>query len=356
MSSNIPMSRTRRGDGGGGEREHLLESDNDDSSGEATTVVSPRGNSFIYKLTSIASIGGFLFGYDTGVVSGAILLIKADPDFDMSTLEVEFVVSVTVGVACLFALIGGWLNRSIGRKLTIIISSVFFILGSAILGLARSYTELLIGRAVVGAGLGIASMSVPIYLAECAPTEYRGAIITVNNLSITGGQLIAALVCALLANVSEGWRWMLALAAFPAALQLVGFVFILPESPRYLLEMGKSYAARETLQRIRGGGVDEELEYMERNIRDSQRANNAGSGLFTTGNGRHALVIGCMLQLFQQFTGINTVMYYSATIIYMSGLVTDPGAAVWFAALTASMNFIFTLVGLWSIERFGRRK
>ena len=344
--------------GNGQEREHFIESD-DNSSGddvEAPTVVPPSSNTFLYKLTSIASIGGFLFGYDTGVVSGAILLIKADPDFDMSTLEVELVVSVTVGVACLFALIGGWLNRSIGRKLTIIISSVFFVLGSVILGLARNYTELLIGRAVVGAGLGIASMSVPIYLAECAPTEYRGAIITVNNLSITGGQLIAALVCALLVNVNEGWRWMLALAALPAALQLVGFVFILPESPRYLLEMGKSYAARETLQRIRGGGVDEELEYMERNIRDNQRVDNVGSGLFTSGNGKHALAIGCTLQLFQQFTGINTVMYYSATIIYMSGLVTDPGAAVWFAALTASTNFIFTLVGLWSIERFGRRK
>ena len=287
-------------------------------------------------------------------MSGAILLIQSDSDFDMTTLEVEFVVSVTVGVACLFALIGGWLNQSIGRKLTIIISSAFFILGSLILGLSRTYTELLIGRAVVGAGLGIASMSVPIYLAECAPTEHRGAIITVNNLSITGGQLIAALVCALLANVNDGWRWMLGLAAGPAILQLFGFIFVLPESPRYLLEAGKTYAARETLQRIRGCPVDDELEYMERNIRQNQQT--TGSGLFTTANGRHALVVGCMLQLFQQFTGINTVMYYSATIIYMSGLVTDPSAAVWFAALTASMNFIFTLVGLWSIEKFGRRK
>lgn len=121
-----------------------------------------------------------------------------------------------------------------------------------------------------------------------------------------------------------------------------------------MLESEKSYAAREVLQKIRGGEVDEELEYMEKNIRENNR--NTGSGLFTTANGRHALTVGSMLQLFQQFTGINTVMYYSATIIYMSGLVTDPGAAVWFAALTASMNFIFTLVGLWSIEKFGRRK
>ena len=127
----------------------------------------------------------------------------------MTTLEIEFVVSVTVGVACVFALLGGWLNKSIGRKLTIIISSAFFVLGSVILGLARSYTELLIGRAVVGAGLGVASMSVPIYLAECAPTQHRGAIITVNNLSITGGQLVAALTCAVLADANNGWRWML---------------------------------------------------------------------------------------------------------------------------------------------------
>ena len=219
--------------------------------------------------------------------------------------------------------------------------------------MARSYTELLLGRAVVGAGLGLASMSVPIYLSECAPTEHRGAIITVNNLSITGGQLVAALVCAALSNVDKGWRWMLGLAAGPAVLQLLGFVFVLPESPRYLLETGKNYQAREILQRIRGGAVDEELENMERSIRQSTRTK---TGLFSTANGRHALVIGCLLQLFQQFTGINTVMYYSATIIYMSGLVTEASAAVWFAALTASINFIFTLVGLWSIEAFGRRK
>lgn len=314
-----------------------------------------KSNGFIYKLTIIASIGGFLFGYDTGVVSGAILMIKADPIFDLTTQEIEAVVGITVGVACLFSLLGGWLNKSIGRRWTIIISSVLFGIGSINLGIAKTLWELLLGRAIIGAGLGIASMSVPIYLSECAPTAYRGMIVTINNLSITGGQLVAALTCGALSGVDEGWRWMLALALAPAVIQLLGFIFILPESPRYLIEKDQKNKARKILRKIRGGGnIDDEMAEMSRKIEESQNEN--WMALFVTRNGRHALIVGSMLQFFQQFTGINTVMYYSATIIYMSGLVTDPSEAVWFAALTASMNFIFTLVGLWTIEKLGRRK
>ena len=113
-------------------------------------------------------------------------MIKADPIFDLTTQEIEAVVGITVGVACLFSLLGGWLNKSIGRRWTIIISSVLFGIGSINLGIAKTLWELLLGRAIIGAGLGIASMSVPIYLSECAPTAYRGMIVTINNLSITG--------------------------------------------------------------------------------------------------------------------------------------------------------------------------
>ena len=164
-----------------------------------------------------------------GVVSGAILMIKSDPIFDLTTQEIEAVVGITVGVACLFSLLGGWLNKSIGRRWTIIISSVLFGIGSINLGIAKTLWELLLGRAIIGAGLGIASMSVPIYLSECAPTAYRGMIVTINNLSITGGQLVAALTCGALSGVDEGWRWMLGLALAPAIIQMLGFIFILPE-------------------------------------------------------------------------------------------------------------------------------
>ena len=122
-----------------------------------------------------------------------------------------------------------------------------------------------------------------------------------------------------------------------------------------MIEKDQKNKARKILRKIRGGGnIDDEMNEMSRKIEESQNEN--WMALFGTRNGRHALVVGSMLQFFQQFTGINTVMYYSATIIYMSGLVTDPSEAVWFAALTASMNFIFTLVGLWTIEKLGRRK
>ena len=180
------------------------------------------------------------------MVSGAILMITEDDLFkDLTTFQIELVVSITVGVAFIFALFGGWMNRTFGRRIAIIVSSFFFGLGAIMLAVAHTFIELLIGRAVLGIGLGIASMSVPIYLSECAPKKSRGAIITINNLSLTGGQFLSAFVCAILSDVTFGWRYMLGIAAIPAILQFFGFIFLLPESPRYLMEKGRHDEARE---------------------------------------------------------------------------------------------------------------
>jgi len=141
----------------------------------------------------------------------------------------------------------------------------------------------------------------------------------------------------------------------PAIVQIVGFVAAMPESPRYLIEIDERDEASRILRRIRGKeNVDEEVNRIVADIEVNR--GDSFLSLFNTENGRHALFVGCSLQFFQQFTGINTVMYYSATIIYMSGIVTSPSAAIWLSALTSSMNFIFTLVGLYTIERAGRRK
>ena len=164
---------------------------------------------------------------------------------DLTTFQIELVVSITVGVAFIFALFGGWMNRTFGRRIAIIVSSFFFGLGAIMLAVAHTFIELLVGRAVLGVGLGIASMSVPIYLSECAPKKSRGAIITINNLSLTGGQFLSAFVCAILSDVPFGWRYMLGIAAIPAILQFFGFIFLLPESPRYLMEKGRDDEARE---------------------------------------------------------------------------------------------------------------
>ncbi|CAG5091410.1 Oidioi.mRNA.OKI2018_I69.PAR.g13035.t1.cds [Oikopleura dioica] len=219
---------------------------------------------------------------------------------------------------------------------------------------SSGFATLMIGRAIVGTGLGVSSMSIPLYLSECAPSDVRGKIVTVNNLSITGGQLIAALIDGAFSKVPGGWRWMLGLAFIPAVIQFLGFIFLMPESPRYIIEHKTYYEAKEVLAKIRADDdVDEELDEMKREVELNKHSN--WRDLFKTKNGRHASFIGCCLQLFQQLVGINTVMYYSATIIYMSGMVTNPSAAIWLAALTASVNFGATLIGLFSIERIGRR-
>ena len=198
---------------------------------------------------------------------------------DLTTLQIELIVSITVGVAFIFALVGGWMNRRFGRRVAIIVSSFFFGLGALMLAIARTFVELLIGRAVLGIGLGIASMSVPMYLSECAPKKSRGKIVTINNLSLTGGQFLSAFVCAILSGVDNGWRYMLGLAAVPAVIQFFGFIFLLPESPRYLIEKGRSVEARSVLAKIRSDeDIEEEMELMQKRIQ--QDANEDSLAIF----------------------------------------------------------------------------
>ncbi|XP_056595573.1 solute carrier family 2 member 13b isoform X3 [Triplophysa dalaica] len=312
---------------------------------------------FVYILTGFSALGGFLFGYDTGVVSGAMLLLKKE--MNLSSLWQELLVSVTVGAAALSALAGGYLNGIFGRRICILLASFIFCAGGIILGVAPNKEVLLFGRLIVGLGLGIASMTSPVYIAEVAPPHLRGQLVTINTLFITGGQFIASVVDGVFSYLQhDGWRYMLGLSAVPAALQFFGFLF-LPESPRWLLQKGQTEKARQVLGQIRAGvNVEEEYESIRSGIEEER--NDAGGGsvlwrMLTYAPVRRALIVGCGLQMFQQLSGINTVMYYSATILQMSG-VQDDRTAIWLASATAFTNFLFTLLGVWLVERVGRRK
>ncbi|XP_068168118.1 proton myo-inositol cotransporter-like isoform X3 [Antennarius striatus] len=312
---------------------------------------------FVYVLALFSALGGFLFGYDTGVVSGAMLLLRGE--MGLSNLWQELLVSSTVGAAALASLGGGFLNGWLGRRVCILAASFTFSLGGVVLALAPDRAVLLGGRIVVGLGIGIASMTVPVYIAEVSPPERRGQLVTINTLFITGGQFVASVIDGCFSYVGRGgWRYMLGLSVIPAALQFVGFLF-LPESPRWLLQKGRGPEALQVLGRIRGGrGVEAEYQAIQSNIEDEQRAGGGGpviSRILRHGPTRRALVVGCGLQMFQQLSGINTVMYYSATILQMAG-VRDDKQAIWLAAVTSATNFLFTLVGVWLVERVGRRK
>uniref|UniRef100_A0A8C9S4Y8 Solute carrier family 2 member 13 n=1 Tax=Scleropages formosus TaxID=113540 RepID=A0A8C9S4Y8_SCLFO len=207
---------------------------------------------------------------------------------------------------------------------------------------------------------GIASMTVPVYIAEASPPHQRGRLVTINTLFITGGQLIASIIDGAFSYLRrDGWRYMLGLSVVPAVLQFVGFLF-LPESPRWLIQKGHAQKARRVLSQIRGNqNIDEEYDAIITSIGEEEKDSGGGGPvmwrMLTYPPTRRALLLGCGLQMFQQLSGINTVMYYSATILQMSG-VRDDKLAIWLAAVTAFTNFLFTLLGVWLVERVGRRK
>ncbi|GAB5573670.1 proton myo-inositol cotransporter [Prionailurus iriomotensis] len=277
---------------------------------------------FVYVVAVFSALGGFLFGYDTGVVSGAMLLLKRQLSLD--ALWQELLVSSTVGAAAVSALAGGALNGVFGRRAAILLASALFTAGSAVLAAANNKETLLAGRLVVGLGIGIASMTVPVYIAEVSPPNLRGRLVTINTLFITGGQFFASVVDGAFSYLQkDGWRYMLGLAAIPAAIQFFGFLF-LPESPRWLIQKGQTQKARRILSQMRGNQtIDEEYDSIKNNIEEEEKE--VGS------------------------------VYYSATILQMSG-VEDDRLAIWLASVTAFTNFIFTLVGVWLVEKVGRRK
>lgn len=301
-------------------------------------------------LTFLSAIGGFLFGYDTGVVSGAMVLIRKE--WGLSNLWQELIVSATILSAFFNALLGGVLAERMGRRPTILLASFMFLLGSIVMAVAPGRGILLFGRLVVGSGVGLASNTIPLYISECSTVEMRGVLVTMNNVAITGGQLVAGLVCGCLSTTSGGWRYMLGAAALPALIQLLGFA-VMPESPRFLVAKGRRAEAEEVLGSIRSPyhQLQDEMEDMVISCRT--RTGSAWRRMLSSPNARLSLILGCVLQAAQQLAGINTVMYYSASILVMAG-VSDT-TSIWLASLTSSINFIFTLVGLLLVSKLSRR-
>ncbi|KAL4146412.1 hypothetical protein PRNP1_012276 [Phytophthora ramorum] len=309
---------------------------------------------YLYLLTLCSTIGGFLFGYDTGVISGALVLLKSPDVFDLTDLQSESVVSAAIGGAIVGAALSSCGNDVLGRRRVILMSSAMFTAGSVLMALARSFGELLVGRLVVGVAIGFASMTVPLYIAEVAPSSSRGQLVSLNNACVTGGQFFACVLDAVLANVDNGWRYMLGLAAIPAFLQFLGFL-ALPETPRYLMSKGRKEEAWDSLIKVRGTmDISAEFSNVEAEV---ELADDHDSNVWESIRSpavMRALVLGCFLQALAQLCGINTVMYYGATIIQLAGF-TDPTTAIWLSALVSFSNFIFTFVGIYLVDRAGRR-
>jgi sugar porter (SP) family MFS transporter len=302
-------------------------------------------------IIALAALGGLLFGYDTGVISSALLFIRKE--FSLTTGGESLVASVVLLGAMLGAACAGDLSDRFGRRLVIFAAAVLFVVGALASAFAPSAIVLDAGRLVVGVGIGVASMLTPLYLAEIAPTASRGAATSINQLCITGGILVSYLVGYAFAQVTDGWRWMLGLGAVPGAILGVGML-LLPESPRWLASHAGLDAARDALRRLRGPHADIEAE-LQTLRQDARREGKAAPwSALRAARLRPALIVGIGLAAFQQITGINTVIYFAPQIFQAAGM-SSASVAILATAGVGAVNVALTIAAIWLVDRVGRR-
>ncbi|MFL5253055.1 MAG: sugar porter family MFS transporter [Rhodopila sp.] len=298
----------------------------------------------------IAALGGLLFGYDTGVISGALPFLQNV--FALTPLMQGVVTSVALGGAALGAMVAGPLADRFGRKTVILVVAVIFFAGAIVSALATILSVLVIGRFLVGVGIGVASMLTPLYLAETAPPAQRGALVSLNQLMITVGILVSYVVGYLLSQ-GEGWRWMLGLGALPGLVLFVGML-PLPESPRWLAGLGRTEAARQSLSMLGRDpqAADLELSQLRSDLQLEARAQRRAD--LKTSHLDRPMIIGVGLAIFQQVTGINTVIYFAPSIFKAAGLGST-SATILATAGIGLVNVLMTLVAIRLIDSAGRR-
>ncbi|XP_073274749.1 inositol transporter 1 [Primulina huaijiensis] len=315
-------------------------------------------NSYVLGLTMVAGIGGLLFGYDTGVISGALLYVEEEfEEVNGSSFLQETIVSMALVGAMIGAAGGGWINDHYGRKKATIVADLVFIVGSIVMAAAPNAYVLIAGRFLVGLGIGVASVTAPVYIAEASPSEIRGGLVSTNVLMITGGQFLSYLVNIAFTEVPGTWRWMLGVSALPAIVQFSLIIF-LPESPRWLyMKKDKSEAIIVLSKIYDPHRLEKEVDQLAAALREEQEKSNNISyiDVLKLKELRLAFLAGAGMQAFQQFTGINTVMYYSPTIVQMAGFNSNQ-LALLLSLIVAAMNALGTVFGIYLIDHVGRRK
>ncbi|MCU1405325.1 MAG: IolT [Glaciihabitans sp.] len=312
---------------------------------------------YLIKLTVISTLGGLLFGYDTGVISGALLYMK-------DALEMNAVQEALVVSALLFpgaasgALVGGRLADNLGRRGSLLVCAIVFFVGAIGCALAPTVTIMVIARIVLGFGVGAAAVTCPLYLAEMAPAHLRGRMVTINELMIVTGQMLAfAINAALDALIQDPgvWRIMLGVATIPAIALLIGML-VLPESPRWLVIRDRFDSARKILELSRTPeAASREYDAI---VANSKIAHNeqghAWQDLKNNRWMRRLLWVGCGLAAVQQATGINTVNYYAPTILESSGLGVSASLVATIGVGVTSV--VTTVLGIWLLGFVGRKK
>ncbi|MDR2424700.1 MAG: sugar porter family MFS transporter [Prevotellaceae bacterium] len=309
---------------------------------------------YVYIIALVAATGGLLFGFDTGVISGAIPFFQKDLAIDNSAIEL--ITSAGLIGAILGALLCGKVVDRFGRKKVILLSAVIFVVGALWSGAAGEMYSLIFARMFLGIAIGISSFVVPLYIAEISPAKYRGRLVAMFQLMITIGILASYFSDLMFANEQDFscWRPMFYVGVLPALVLLVGMYFM-PESPRWLLSRGDKETSRSILARIESPDVFAAVwSQMETDIRADRQNASQWKELFRPWL-RAPLLIAVFIMFFQQFVGINTVIYYSPKIFLMAGF-DSAISAIWASAGVGVVNVCFTILSLFIIDRWGRRK
>ncbi len=304
-------------------------------------------NRFVYIAAAIAALGGLLFGFDTGIISGALLFIREDLGLS-SFLQSAVVSAILVGTIVGAGGTGPLADRY-GRRTMTLVAAAVFILGAIGSGLAPNVGFLIGARVVLGVAVGSSTVLVPSYIAEIAPPDIRGTLSALFQLAITIGIVVAYLVNYALAE-AEAWRWMLGLGAVPALILGAG-MFFLPDSPRWLVSKDRRDEARAVLERARNSEqeVNDEMD----DIEEAERQEEAGPGELLKPWVRPMLVVGIGIAMLQQLVGINTIIYYAPTIMEATGL--DASVSILATLGVGIVNVVFTLIALLIIDRVGRK-
>ena len=319
---------------------------------------------YVYLVTALIGLGGALFGYDIGIISGILALDSFKSafhidDWNNHLLEQGLIVSTfVIGNLIGAGLFASRLADTCGRKRTLVGASFVFVCASTLQIFACNLLMLYVGRTICGLAIGVLTMIVPLFISELAPKNIRGRLISFNQISMTGGILVAFWTAYALKDMSNGWRWAFAGQIFPALIILI-FSPFLPESPRWLVNVGRKEEARRNLFQLRGEKNKEETEKemaeMIATIQHEQAMEeDTWTFLFTDPTSKRRLLLLCILQAGQQLTGINVIMYYMPFVAQSVGFGgSDHGLLA--QGVNGVVNFLSTFVAFFFVDRFGRR-
>lgn len=319
-------------------------------------------SAIVYILTLVASISGFLFGYDTGYISSILVSIGSDlGGTELTIKQREYISSATSLGALIASLFAGLLADVIGRKYSVILCDLLFTIGAVIQFLTNNVNGMIFGRLVMGLGVGIGSLCSPLYIAELAPSRFRGRLVTLNCLAITGGQLVAYSIGAIFSSYNNGWRIIIAISLIPCVIQLISISY-LPDSPRYLIMKDRTEDAKDILKQIYPAASDDlidsnvqELQFLNiiwgKDETIMQKLKYSWKELFSIDSNKRSLIIACGLQAIQQFVGFNALMYFSSSIFQMVGFENS----TLISCFIAGTNFIITIFAMVMIDKVGRR-